>query len=191
MSVYRSNTRNKFSTSNPLQTESNIAMRTHLTNNRISARRSLVALAAASALVLGACSSDGSDSSGASDDTSAASDSSSPAPVSTASNDLGDILVDADGMTLYGFTNDTKGTSNCDGGCAQAWPPVLVDSAELPAGLDSGVFSVIERSDGTHQLQAGDWPLYLFASDAAPGDTAGQDSGGVWFVVNPQGGLIK
>ena len=34
-------------------------------------------------------------------------------------------------------------------------------------------------------LKAGAWPLYRFAGDAAPGDTNGQGSGGVWFVVGP------
>lgn len=150
----------------------------------------LGALSLALTLALGAC--------GSSDDSAAetptaetpAADSSA-APVVVAANDLGDILVNADGMTLYGFTNDSKGTSVCEGGCAQAWPPVVVESADLPAGLDASVFSVIERSDGTHQLQAGSWPLYLFASDASAGDAFGQASGDVWFVVDADGGLIK
>ena len=37
------------------------------------------------------------------------------------------MLVDADGRTLYGFTKDVDGTFTCAGGCATAWPPVLVD----------------------------------------------------------------
>lgn len=36
---------------------------------------------------------------------------------------LGDHLVDADGMTLYLFTNDQRNVSNCNGPCANAWPP--------------------------------------------------------------------
>jgi predicted lipoprotein with Yx(FWY)xxD motif len=94
-------------------------------------------------------------------------------------------------MTLYGFTKDTDGAPTCQGDCANAWPPLLVDGAELPDGLDPAVFSVVERPDGTSQLVAGAWPLYRFAGDAAPGDTNGQGSGGVWFVVDPVGGLIK
>ena len=49
----------------------------------------------------------------------------------------------------------------------------------------------MERPDGTHQLKAGKWPLYRFAGDSEPGDTNGQGSGGVWFVVDGLGGLIK
>ena len=101
------------------------------------------------------------------------------------------MLVDGVGLTLYGFTKDADGTPTCEGGCAEAWPPVIVDSDELPAGLDPAVFSVVERPDGTFQLKAGKWPLYRFAGDAAPGETNGQGSGDVWFVVDPAGGLIK
>ena len=53
------------------------------------------------------------------------------------------------------------------------------------------MFTVVPRLDGTNQLKAGKWPLYRFAGDAAPGDANGQGSGGVWFVVDPHGGLIK
>jgi predicted lipoprotein with Yx(FWY)xxD motif len=94
-------------------------------------------------------------------------------------------------MTIYGFTNDSGGTSTCDDGCAEAWPPVLIDGETLPAGLDADVFSVIERSDETYQLKAGDWPLYTFSGDSAPGDTNGQGTGGVWFVATADGQLQK
>ena len=56
------------------------------------------------------------------------------------------MLVDADGMTLYGFTKDEDGTPTCDGDCADAWPPVVVEGDELPAGLNPDVFSVVERA---------------------------------------------
>jgi predicted lipoprotein with Yx(FWY)xxD motif len=34
-------------------------------------------------------------------------------------------------------------------------------------------------------------PLYTFAKDAKPGDTTGEGVGGVWFVLSPQGTIIK
>ena len=88
--------------------------------------------------------------------------------VSVATTDLGDALVGADGLTLYGFTPDSEGIPTCEDACAAAWPPLMVDTAELPDGLDSAVFSVVERPDGGFQLTAGTWPLYFFAGDAAP-----------------------
>jgi predicted lipoprotein with Yx(FWY)xxD motif len=114
-----------------------------------------------------------------------------PAPVSIASTALGDVMVDSAGMTLYAFTKDTDGVSTCNDKCAEAWPPITVDSAELPAGLDANLFSVVDRADGSHQLKAGKWPLYRFSGDSAPGDVNGQGSGGSWFVLDPAGKLIK
>lgn len=112
------------------------------------------------------------------------------APVEVATTDLGEVLVDTGGFVLYGFTPDEGGTPTCEDACADAWPPVVTDSADLPAGLDAAVFSVAERSDGSFQLAAGGWPLYRFAGDIAPGDTTGQGSGGVWFAAAPDGTLI-
>jgi predicted lipoprotein with Yx(FWY)xxD motif len=123
-------------------------------------------------------------------DAAAASEATADAPVGRADTGLGTVLVDAEGLTLYGLTDDTGGVSTCDGACAEAWPPLTVDGPDLPGGLDSDVFSVVERSDGTFQLKAGEWPLYRFAGDAAPGDTNGQGSGGVWFAAAPDGSLI-
>jgi hypothetical protein len=93
-------------------------------------------------------------------------------------------------MTVYGFTADTDGTPTCGEGCSDTWPAVTTDSAELPAGLDSAVFSVVEGIDGGFQLAAGGQPLYTFSGDAAPGDVNGQGVGEVWFVVGTDGEMI-
>jgi predicted lipoprotein with Yx(FWY)xxD motif len=113
------------------------------------------------------------------------------APVTKSETDLGTVLVDAEGLTVYGFTKDTAGTPTCSGGCATAWPAVKVEGDELPEGLDPKVFSLVDAVDGGKQLKVGKWPLYRFSGDAAPGETNGQGSGGVWFVVAPDGSLIK
>ena len=113
------------------------------------------------------------------------------APVVVADSSLGQILTAADGFTVYGFKNDSAGTSTCTGGCAEAWPAVTTTSEELPVGLDPQVFSVVEGPDETYQLKAGDWPLYTYSGDAAAGDTNGQGQGDVWFVVAPDGTLIE
>ena len=150
-------------------------------------RRLIIALGAAAALALAACGSgyDGSSSGGADAGASAA------ATVTEADTDLGAVLVDADGHTLYGLTDDSEGVSTCDGSCAEAWPPLTVAGGELPPDLDPELFSVVQRADGSFQLKAGAWPLYRFAGDADPGDTNGQGSGGVWFAAAPDGSLVK
>lgn len=105
--------------------------------------------------------------------------------------DLGNILVGADGMTLYAFTNDADGQSECTGTCAEAWPPLIVGEGwDVGPELDSAIFNTHTREDGTKQLVIGQWPLYYYAQDTVPGDMKGQGSGGVWFVVSAEDGSL-
>ncbi len=99
---------------------------------------------------------------------------------------LGKIIVESDGTTLYMFTKDTKGVSNCSGGCASAWPP-LVGTPALGDGVGAEDVSSITRADGTKQVTFYGFPLYTFKGDAKPGDTNGQGEGGVWYVVDSSG----
>jgi predicted lipoprotein with Yx(FWY)xxD motif len=109
----------------------------------------------------------------------------------SAESPLGVIVVDGSGRTLYGFTEDGDGTPTCVDACANAWPPVIVEGAPTVEGLDQALFTTVDRPDGTKQLKMGKWPLYTFSGDAAPGDVNGQGSGGSWFVVAPDGKLVK
>jgi predicted lipoprotein with Yx(FWY)xxD motif len=113
------------------------------------------------------------------------------ATVATAQTDLGTILVDGNGMTLYAFTPDSDGKPTCSGECAASWPPALVTGKPKYGDLDASVFSLVDNPAGGKQLKAGDWPLYTFAHDSAPGDVNGQGVSGVWFVVAPDGTLIQ
>jgi predicted lipoprotein with Yx(FWY)xxD motif len=89
------------------------------------------------------------------------------------------VLTDSRGMTLYTFKKDSAHTSTCYDGCAKAWPPFIV-----PAGANvNGDFSMVLRKDGTQQWAYKSMPLYYYAGDSAPGETAGDGSGKVWFVV--------
>ena len=40
---------------------------------------------------------------------------------------MGPVLADAKGMTLYTFDKDADGKSNCNGKCAENWPPLKAD----------------------------------------------------------------
>jgi predicted lipoprotein with Yx(FWY)xxD motif len=103
------------------------------------------------------------------------------------SEELGDILVGANGMTLYQFTVDDEGLSNCYEQCAANWPPLLAQPGETPvpgAGV-SGELGVTERDDGTVQVMYDGAPLYYWVNDEVPGDTTGQGVNDVWFVVAP------
>jgi predicted lipoprotein with Yx(FWY)xxD motif len=117
-----------------------------------------------------------------------------PAPaasVKLGDSPLGKIMVDADGRTLYAFTKDTNGTPTCTDACAKAWPASsLIGQPVAGNGIVAPLRAATSPVGGT-MIVAGKWPLYRFAGDAAPGDTNGQGSGGVWFAVAADGTLIK
>jgi predicted lipoprotein with Yx(FWY)xxD motif len=116
-----------------------------------------------------------------------------PVTLQMAGNDqLGKFLADGDGNTLYLFTKDTKGTSNCYDKCATAWPPVLPEGQPtLMNGVDTALISTTVRTDGSVQLTYNGWPLYYYFKDKAPGDTTGQAANEVWWVVSGEGNPIK
>jgi predicted lipoprotein with Yx(FWY)xxD motif len=111
------------------------------------------------------------------------------ATIAVESSDLGDILVDGEGMTLYVFDNDTDENSTCYDDCEANWPP-LTEEVEAGDGVDESLLSTSEREDGTQQVTYAGKPLYYFAGDQAAGDTNGQGVGDIWWVVGPDGEAI-
>ena len=110
----------------------------------------------------------------------------------TEGDTLGEFLVNAEGMTLYLFTNDSENTSNCYDGCAASWPPLLTNGEpEAGDGVDATLLGTTERTDGTTQVTYNGLPLYFFASDQSAGDTTGQEVGGAWYVVSPEGEAVE
>lgn len=112
------------------------------------------------------------------------------ATLSAASNnELGTFLVASNGMTLYKFTKDIPGSgaSACYDQCAVNWPPYTIsDPSKIQINPEiSGMISTITRTDGALQVTYNGEPLYYWIKDAKPGDTTGQNVGGVWFVVQP------
>jgi predicted lipoprotein with Yx(FWY)xxD motif len=108
-----------------------------------------------------------------------------------ATTDLGDIIVDDEGMTMYMFMPDAQGdTSQCNDACADAWPP-QVEIAEVGAGLDMAMVGTITRADGTVQSTYNGWPLYYFSGDSAAGDVNGQGVNDVWWVLDATGTPIQ
>jgi predicted lipoprotein with Yx(FWY)xxD motif len=101
---------------------------------------------------------------------------------------LGSILVDAQGKTLYLYTKDTPNTSNCYDKCAEAWPPLYTESGPAAGnGVNNSLLGTTQRKDGKSQVTYNGWPLYYYVKDQKPGDTTGQNVGGVWFVLSPKG----
>ena len=106
-------------------------------------------------------------------------------PAMSAKSSLGNILVDAKGMTLYTFDNDTKGAamSACTGKCIAAWPPFLAP-ADAKAANEWTIVDVTDKDGKPAKMWAyNGWPLYYFVKDAKAGDVAGDGIGGVWHVI--------
>jgi predicted lipoprotein with Yx(FWY)xxD motif len=107
--------------------------------------------------------------------------------------ELGEILVDGKGRTLYRFTRDTDWpmTSACTGECLEKWKPAaLIDKNDV-RGIDPKLVIPFKRPDGTKQQTIDCWPLYWFTGDRQPGDVNGQGAGGTWFAVAPDGKIVK
>jgi predicted lipoprotein with Yx(FWY)xxD motif len=111
----------------------------------------------------------------------------------TASSAKGDIVVDGKGMSVYYFTKDVKdsGKSNCTGDCLVAWPPVLTTNDTPAVEGVTGKVGTIDTPDGKKQVTIEGMPVYLWEKDKAPGDITGQGVGNVWYLVAPDGKMIK
>jgi len=117
----------------------------------------------------------------------------SSAELTTADSPLGEIIVDADGMTAYYFDKDVpnSGSSSCSGECAVAWPSITA-AAATPV-VDEGITATVGTITGVAgetQITVNGLPIYLFQKDTAPGDVNGQGVGGVWWVIAPDGAKI-
>jgi predicted lipoprotein with Yx(FWY)xxD motif len=123
-------------------------------------------------------------------DTSSATDTATGAPVLTESSSdaLGNYLTAAsNGMSLYIYSSDTSGVSNCTDTCAATWPPYTVASADnLTAATGiTGTLSTITRADGSLQVTYNGAPLYFYSKDVNAGDTTGDGVGGAWSIARP------
>jgi len=108
---------------------------------------------------------------------------------------LGTILVDSQGRTLYLFQKDSGTTSSCFGACASAWPPLRANGKPtVGSGLNASLVGTTNRSDGKPQVTYNGHPLYLFSMDQSPGDASGQGVtafGAPWFTLDSAGNQVS
>jgi predicted lipoprotein with Yx(FWY)xxD motif len=102
---------------------------------------------------------------------------------------MGKVVVNQDGFTLYLFTKDSKdpSKSNCNDTCAKIWPPALTDGNPTIDGISADLVGSVSREDGTKQVTIGGWPVYTYAGDKKPGAWKGQFVSGTWYVIDPTG----
>jgi len=96
---------------------------------------------------------------------------------------LGDILTDNKGMTLYTYSKDTEGKSNCQEQCAVNWPPLTVEGDPITPEDVGITLNVIVREDGRRQVTIDGKPVYYYIEDKKPGDANGQGLKNEWFAV--------
>jgi predicted lipoprotein with Yx(FWY)xxD motif len=155
--------------------------------NRLRMLLAVLAVAAAAA-VLAACSSSGTSSAGGSGSTGTGTPAAATAgTLKTTTIGGATVLTSAKGFTLYSFAPDTPTKSNCNGTCAQNWPPV---KGPATASGVKGTFGTIKRSDGSTQATFDGHPLYTFVGDTAPGQNKGNGLnalGGLWHEITTSG----
>lgn len=112
--------------------------------------------------------------------------------------EVGKVLVDGQGSTLYVNDADRSGTIRCVSACAEAWPPLTlpqgVDEPVAGHGVSAAKLGVATRPDGRKQITANGRPLYRFSGDGAPGTVTGDrvrdrfgDTTFAWTVATPSG----
>src|SRR5262249_11006678 len=113
--------------------------------------------------------------------------------------DLGAVLVDRSGKTVYSPQQEFNGTIKCTGSCLSFWVPVKAGTAlSAPGNLTGTLGKIHRKDDGVTQLTYDGKPLYTFVLDKAPGQAHGnsfRDSFGsvsfTWHALTTSGSPAK
>jgi predicted lipoprotein with Yx(FWY)xxD motif len=122
--------------------------------------------------------------------------STSGAKVGTARTDLGRLIVDGRGRTLYLFERDKHGRSACSGACAAVWMPLVTHGKPVAIhGAKQSLLGVVRRADGRRQVKYAGHPMYRYIGDTMRGQTNGEGSqefgAGCWDALTPSGKKIE
>ncbi|MEU9037490.1 SCO0930 family lipoprotein [Streptomyces sp. NPDC048352] len=106
---------------------------------------------------------------------------------------LGNILQNAEGWTLYRFDKDSAWPMKigCVDSCTDTWKPAEPVDASQVSGIEAKLVGSVKRPDGTEQLTIDCWPVYTFTGDKAPGEANGQGKQGLWWAVTDKGKKAK
>ena len=117
------------------------------------------------------------------------------ATVKVGRSNLGQIVVDAHGKTLYMWAHDKGRKSTCYGQCAVYWPPLFTSGKPLAGpGARSALLGTTRRSDGRLQVTYHGHPLYRFVMDKKAGQTTGEGLtgfGGRWDPLSAAGTPVR
>jgi predicted lipoprotein with Yx(FWY)xxD motif len=118
----------------------------------------------------------------------------SNATVSLRKTNLGLILVNARGHTLYLFAKDRNARSACSGSCARFWPPLLSRGKPTAGpGVKTSLLGTTRRGNGSMQVTYNKHPLYTYSLDKQAGQTRGEGNslfGAKWWAVSAKGRAV-
>jgi predicted lipoprotein with Yx(FWY)xxD motif len=109
---------------------------------------------------------------------------------------LGSIVVNGKGLTLYHVLSEKNGHVACTGNCLYYWFPVTVKSKSqitLGPGLSKAKIGTVKRPGGGLQVTYAGFPLYRYYLDRAPGQAKAQgerDPAGTWYVISTGGKVV-
>jgi predicted lipoprotein with Yx(FWY)xxD motif len=115
-----------------------------------------------------------------------------PAKINLHNSDLGKILVNGKGFTVYMFTADKKRKDNCvsKSGCTQTWPMITTKGKpKAGPGVKRSMLGTI-KVKGKQQVTYNGHPLYGYSGDssAAATDYVGvSEFGGTWRALKASG----
>jgi predicted lipoprotein with Yx(FWY)xxD motif len=116
------------------------------------------------------------------------------ATVSLRATELGRVLVNSRGHTLYLFVKDSRNKSACSGSCAKFWPPLLSHGKPTAgSGVRSSLLGTMRRSNGRLQVTYNKHPLYAYVLDRQAGQTNGEGNsafGAKWYAVSAKGTAV-
>jgi len=116
--------------------------------------------------------------------------------VRLAATNLGEILVDRSGYTVYLFTRDRRRQDRCAqmSGCLGVWPALTVSGKPVAgAHVKRSLLGTIKFHGTLRQVTYAGHPLYTYRGDFRPRSTdyAGSfEYGGTWYPVNPAGRAV-
>ncbi|MFC6136326.1 MULTISPECIES: SCO0930 family lipoprotein [Streptomyces] len=107
--------------------------------------------------------------------------------------ELGTLVEDAEGKTLYRFDKDSAWPMKigCVDACTDTWKPAKPVDKDKVNGIAPELIGKVKRPDGTEQLTIDCWPVYSFTGDKEPGDTTGHNNKGLWFAITDKGKKAK
>ena len=111
--------------------------------------------------------------------------------------EVGKVLVDSSGFTVYRFSTDPRNSDTCVkiSGCTNLWPPLMSSGRPVAGpGVRSALLSTIKLPGGGRQVTYAGHPLYRYSAATEKGETGyvgAQQFGGRWYALNAAGGSVK